>query len=149
MENHESAASPPPPEHTPPPRPNVPPLRRQTSRNSLPPAMVIADHPRNLPRTILVLPQLNELRLTHITVPRVMEAVHPNLHRAVSMQRIHLQRSGDQLPCHLSADVLFNGVQKRLLPHRQPRLVMIKLQVIGDERSQPLDIACVVSIEQL
>src|SRR5258708_40066374 len=105
MGNHESAASPPPHEHPPTPRPNVTLLWRQTSRRSLRPAMVIADHPRNLPRSILVLPQLNELRLTHITVPRVMKAMHPNLHRAVSVQRIHLQRSGDQLPYHLSADV--------------------------------------------
>src|SRR5580700_2141333 len=95
---------------------------------------------------------MNELRLTHhirVLRSRMVKAMHTDLDRAISMQRIHLQRPRNQLPCHLSADVLFDGVQKWLLPNRQPRLVVVKLKIIRNERSQLLDIACVVSIEQL
>jgi hypothetical protein len=48
--------------------------------------VVVADDPRNLPRTVLVSPEVNELPFANwlgVLMPRVVEAVNPHLHRAI------------------------------------------------------------------
>src|ERR1051326_564484 len=75
--------------------------------------MVVADHPRNLPRPILVLPQMNELPLAHafdIFVPGMVKAMHPHLKRAVPLHGINLQRPWDQLPRNLAADIFLHAI---------------------------------------
>ena len=50
--------------------------------------MVEADYPRDPPRAIFVLPDMDELRFADnavILFPQVEEAVHANLNRAVSL----------------------------------------------------------------
>src|SRR6266849_4022633 len=70
--------------------------------------MIKADHPRELPRTIFLLPQVNEFRLPHplrLLVPRMMKAVHTNLHCAIGRDRVHLERPRNQLPRHFTSGI--------------------------------------------
>ena len=86
------------------------------------PTVVIADHPRNLPRPILVLPQMNELRLAHIAVPRMVKAMHPNLHRSIPMDRIHLQRPRTSSRVTFPQMLFLIAVRNACLPTASPVL---------------------------
>src|SRR5437762_13633346 len=80
--------------------------------------VVVADHSRNLPRSILVLPQVDELSLSdsHFLVPWMMKSVDTRLTHSVSLHVKDLQRSRNQLPRRLPADVVLHGLGYRLLP---------------------------------
>jgi hypothetical protein len=80
--------------------------------------MVIADYPRELPHTVLVLPELNKLRLTHrlgVVMSRMVKAVSTHFQRALTLYRIHLQASGNKLPTDLATDIVFDTVGELLL----------------------------------
>src|SRR5207248_10624121 len=113
--------------------------------------MVVADRARYLPCAVFVLPQGYELGLSHaiFRAVRMVEAMNANLHRAIILERIHLERSRYQPALHLAADVLLNRCEKRRLTQRQPRLVVIELQVVSHHRAQLREIAVVVGIEEL
>src|SRR5216683_2285462 len=114
--------------------------------------MVITDHSRNLPGPILVLPQMNELRLTpHIMVlrPRMVKAMHPDLHCSIAMDRVYLKRPRNQLARRLPADIVLDALRQRLPAQRHSALIVIELHILHKERAEPLQIACVVSIEKL
>ncbi len=60
--------------------------------------VVVANHPRYLPRAVFVLPQMDELRFAHglgVLMPRVVEAVHTHFHRAVALMSRTLLRFSD------------------------------------------------------
>src|SRR5207248_1377939 len=75
--------------------------------------------------------------------------MNANLHRAIILERIHLERSRYQPALHLAADVLLDRCDKRRLTDRQPRLVVIELQVVCHHRAQLRQIAVVIGIEEL
>src|SRR5947209_3750164 len=113
--------------------------------------MVVADDPRDLPFSIFVLPDLNELPLAdrlHVVPPRVMEAVDNDLDRTIAVQGIHRERSWNELPAHLAADVLLDTLDQALpCPVRQPAVIVVELQLFREERAELLQVASVIGVE--
>src|ERR1044071_2232841 len=90
--------------------------------------MVVADHPRNLPRPILVLPQMNELPLAHpfrIVVPGMVKAMHSHFKRAIPLHGLNLQRPGTDLACTFPAFVFLCAFRKSSRSRRQATLVVV------------------------
>src|SRR5947207_13966936 len=100
--------------------------------------MVVADRAGHLPCAVLVLPQGYELGLSHtiLRVVRMVEAMNANLHRAIILERIHLERSRYQPSLHLAADVRLAACDKCRLTNRQPRHIVIELQICWHPRTQ-------------
>src|SRR6266850_2832064 len=100
--------------------------------------MVIeADDTSDLPHPILVLPEVNELRLTHrlaLFVPGMVETVNADLHRAVVRDGVDLKCPGNKFPGHLAADVVLHTLNERFPSAAQATLVVIELQIIGQKR---------------
>lgn len=97
--------------------------------------MVITEHARDLPRAILVLPQVNELpfAVADLRMPRMMEQVHAHLDRAVALHGIYLQRAGDEFARHLAADIVLDGVGQGRPAQRDSALIVIELHVLVDQ----------------
>src|SRR5579864_1477330 len=114
--------------------------------------MVIeADDSRDSPSGVLVLPQHDELRFADgllVVRARMMEAMDANLHRAVIVQWIHLKSPWNKLAAHFSADIFLYAVHENLFADGQSRLIVIELEVVGDERAQLVEIATVGGIEE-
>jgi len=114
--------------------------------------MVEANHPGHLPRSVffLLLPELNELcfadRLGRL-VTRMVKAVHPNLHGAIVGNRVHLERPGHELASHFAADVVLDGLNECRASPAQAGLIVIELEIVGEQRSEFLEIAMVVGVE--
>jgi Putative transposase len=67
----------------------VPRLLRQKSV-----VVVVADHTRDPPHAILVLPQHDKLGVSHILcILRVVKTMNPDLDRSISLQRVDFQRA--------------------------------------------------------
>jgi len=115
--------------------------------------MVIeADDPSNLPYSIFVLPEVNELRLADrlcIFVPRVVETVNTDFHRAIIGDGIYLQCPGNKLSGHFAANIVLDGLNYSLPGAAQAGDIVIELQIVRQERSEFLQIAMVVSVEKL
>src|SRR5207248_6642681 len=102
------------------------------SRSSLLPCrvVVIADYARDLPGSILELPEMNELPFADpfgIFVSGMMKPVHPRLQHPVSLHRENLQR--DELSRNLTADILLNTVGQSGFTQSDPALIVIELRV--------------------
>lgn len=125
-------------------------MARQSEEN-----VVITDHAGDLPTSLLVLPEHHEFRQTAVllaalgVLPGVAEAVLADLHRAVAFERVYLQGPGLQIPAHLAADVLLHRIDHGLPPAAESGLVVVELQVLGEERGQLFQIAAVVGVEHL
>src|SRR5579863_166983 len=99
--------------------------------------MVVADHPRDFPRPVLVLPEMDELAFTDpfgVFVPRMMKLVYARLQQAVSLHVEDLQRAGDKFARHLSADIFPDAVCQGSLAERHSSLIVVELYVIHKER---------------
>ena len=75
--------------------------------------VIVTDDARELPRAVLLLPEMNEFRLANrlLAVPSwVIEAVDTDLDRAIAVQGVHLQRSRNEHSEHLATDVLLDVV---------------------------------------
>ena len=113
--------------------------------------MVIADDAGDLPRSVFPLPKVNELAFADtlgILMPRMMEAMHACFEQSISFHVINLQRSGDELAGHLSADVLPDGVSQRRFAQRHSALIVIELHVVDEERFELVQVALVVGVEE-
>lgn len=75
--------------------------------------VVGAERAGDLPHSIFVLPECDELRFPNIRgITRMMEAMDANLHCPVVRYRIDLQRTGHQFPRHFPANVFLQAIQK-------------------------------------
>src|SRR3989441_5178453 len=111
--------------------------------------MVEADGTSDLPHSIFVLPEVNELRLADILgILGMVETVNPDLHRAIVDNGIYLKRPGNEFSGHLATDVVLHTLNQSLPSAAQAALVMIELQIVGQQRSEFLQIAMVVGIEK-
>ena len=72
--------------------------------------MVVAEHARDLPRSIFVLPQVNELPFTvpDLRMSRMMKPMRAHLDRAVTLHVIDLERAGNELARSRSTNILFD-----------------------------------------
>ena len=114
--------------------------------------VVEADDAGDLPYSILVLPEVNELGLADragVLVSRVMETVDADLDRAVVGDRVDLERPGDEFSGDFAADVVLDPFDESWASAAQSGLVVIELQVVGQERSEFLQITVVVGVEKL
>src|SRR2546428_10173924 len=99
--------------------------------------VIIAEHARDLPGTVLVLPEVDEPPLAdrlRVFRLRVVEAMDTHLDRAVAIHGIHLQRPGNELSAHFAADVRLYALGQALPAQGHPTLVVVELHVVGDER---------------
>jgi hypothetical protein len=70
--------------------------------------VVVADDPRNFPCAVFALPQMNELPFADclcVLMSRVVKTMNSNLHRAIALHVIHLQRPRNEFPGHSAADI--------------------------------------------
>ena len=114
--------------------------------------MIEADHSGHLPRSIFFLPEMDELRLTYrigCLVSGMVKAVHSNLHRAIVGNGIDLERPGHKFSGHLAADIVLDTLDQRRAPAAQPSLVVIELQIVGEQGAEFFKIAMVVGVEEL
>jgi hypothetical protein len=111
--------------------------------------VVITDDSRDLPRTVFVLPKVDESALTDSDlslVARMVEAMDPGLQRAVGFHVKSLQ--ADKFARGLSTNVFLHAVGERLFSQGQSGLVVIELDIVHEERLELLQVAFVVGIQQ-
>jgi len=113
--------------------------------------VVEPDDTSDLPYSIFVLPEVNELRLADrlgILVSGMMETVNTDLHRAILGNGVYLKRPWNEFSGHLATDVVLHALNQSLPSAAQAALVMIELQIVGQQRSEFLQIAMVVGVEK-
>ena len=114
--------------------------------------VVEADDAGDLPHSVLVLPEMNELGLADgagFLVSGVMEAVDADLDRAVVGNGIDLERAGNEFPGDFATDIVLDCLDESWASAAQAGLVVIELDIVGDQRSEFLQIAVVVGVEEL
>ena len=115
--------------------------------------MVIeADDAGDLPHSVLVLPEVDELGLADrggFLVSGMMEAVDADLDRAVVGNGIDLERAGNEFPGDLATDIVLDCLDESGASAAQAGLVVIELDIVGNQRSEFFQIAVVVGVEEL
>jgi hypothetical protein len=114
--------------------------------------MVKAEDTRDLPDTFLILPEVNELRLANglvVLMAGMVETVNADLDGAIVGNGIYLERPGNEFPSHFAADVVLDSFDSSLTRAAEAADVVIELQIVGQEGAEFLQIATVVSIEEL
>src|SRR5580698_589802 len=99
-------------------------------------AMVKADHARDSPLSIFVLPQMDKPGFAHLAMvlcPWMQKAMDANLNCAITIQWINFQRPSYKLPLHLATEIVFDSGKNFFPPSCQTVLVMIKLHVFRPE----------------
>jgi hypothetical protein len=114
--------------------------------------MVVTYDARDLPHAILVLPEVNELRLPGrlcVIAAWMVESVNSYLKRAIAMHGIHLERSSNEFSAHLAAEIDLDALEEALPgPVYQTAIVVVELQVICEEAAKLLQIASIASVEE-
>src|SRR6185503_4159684 len=111
--------------------------------------MVITDYARDLPRTVFVLPQVDESALTDpdlSLVARMVEAMDPGFKRAVAFHVEGLH--ADEFTRCRPANVFLHAVGERLFSQRHSALIMIELDVVHEKRLELSQVTFVVGIKQ-
>jgi hypothetical protein len=111
--------------------------------------VVEADDPGDFPRTIFVLPEMNEFGLANAAIVRMVEAVNTDLDGAVIGDGIDLEGAGNEFSGYFAANIVFDGLHDGLARASQAGFIVIKLQVVGQERSEFVEIATVVGVKEL
>ena len=114
--------------------------------------MVEADDAGDLPHSVLVLPEVDEFGLADgagFLVSGVMETVDADLDRAVVGNGIDLERAGNEFTGHLATDIVPDSLDESWASAAQAGLVVIELDIVGDQRSEFFQIAVVVGVEEL
>ena len=96
--------------------------------------MVVADHARQLPCAVRVVPKVDESGFADsvLRAVGVQEAVYTDLDGTITSERVHLDRAYE-LPLYLAADVLLYGGEERLFSDGKSRLIVVELEVVRDE----------------
>ena len=113
--------------------------------------VVIADHAGDLPGSIFVLPQMNELTFANsdgVFVAGMVKAVNPDFERAVSLHVIDLQRPGNEFARGGATNVFLYAFGEGRVAKRDSALIVIKLHAVGDEGRKLRQVAVVVGGEQ-
>src|SRR5579864_5993776 len=111
--------------------------------------VVVTDHSRNFPGTVFVLPKMDKPSFAHslcVVMPRVVEAVHTHLDRARARHVVDRQSAGNEFSGHLAANICRYTIGQFLFAECYATLIVIKLDIVGDERCEFLQITTVVSI---
>lgn len=110
--------------------------------------MIVANHTCDLPRSVPVLPQVNEPSFadSNLLVAGMMKAVHARFNRAVSLHVEGLH--ADEFSRGFSADVLLHAVGKGVLAQGDATLIVVELNIVHKEGRKLLQVAFVVGVEQ-
>ena len=114
--------------------------------------MVEADDASDLPDSVLVLPEVDEFGLADgagVLVSGMMEAVDADLDRSVVGNGIDLERAGNEFPGDLATDIVLDSLEESWASATQAGLVVIELDIVGNQRSEFFQIAVVVGVEEL
>src|SRR5204863_6341187 len=90
--------------------------------------MIVAQHSRDLPRSILVLPQVHESPLAHafrILMARMMKTVHTHFNRSEPLHVKHLQSPWHQFPRNFAADIFLHALRQRRSTQSHAALIVI------------------------
>src|SRR5579871_3904101 len=113
--------------------------------------MVIAHHAGNSPGAVLVLPKMNEAAFADsfsIFMTWMVEPVYTHFNRAVTLHIENMKRSRDTFARGLSADVFLDAFGSCGAAEGYSALIVIELDVFGEEGSEFFQIAFVVGIEE-
>jgi len=113
--------------------------------------MVIADHARDFPRAVFVLPQMNELAFAHsfgVVMAGMVKPVNAHLNKAVTLHVVDLQRSGNKFAGDFAADIFLDAVGQGRLAKRKAALIVVELNIVDKGRCELVEITFVVGIEQ-
>ena len=113
--------------------------------------VIITDDSRNSPCAVFVLPQMDKPGLADwlcVVVPRVVKAVNTNLNCTIALHLIDLQTVWNEFSGHLAADIFLYAISQILFAECHPALIVIKLDVIGEERREFLQVTTVIGVEQ-
>ena len=113
--------------------------------------MVVADDAGDFPSAVFVLPQMNELALANrlgVFMAGVVEAVDADFHGAVAFHVMDLKCSGDEFAGGFAADVFLDAVGQCGFAKGDAALIVIKLDIVDEERSELFQITFVVGIEK-
>ena len=94
---------------------------------------------------------MNELAFANsfcIVMPGVVEAVNAHLHCSIALHGVDLQGSWNQFAGHFAADILLDGVGQSDFAEGHSALIVIKLNVVDEERRELVQVAAVVGIEE-
>lgn len=114
--------------------------------------VVEADNPSDLPYSIFVLPEVNELCLAHRfcgLLSRVVEAVNADLHRAIVRDGIYLKCSWHEFPGYFAADVVLYAVHSGLSSASETTYIVIELKIVRQQRPEFFQIAVVIGVKEL
>ncbi len=103
--------------------------------------VVVTDDPRYFPRPVFALPQMNEFSFPNrlcLLVPRVVEAVHTHLNRAIALHGMDLQRPRNEFSGHFAADILLYAIGQFLSAESHAALIVVELHVIDEEAAELL-----------
>ena len=113
--------------------------------------VVVADDAGDFPGAVFVLPQMNELALANplgVFMAGVMETVDAGFQGAVALHVKDLKSSGNEFAGGFAADVFLDAVGQCGFAEGDAALIVIKLDVVDEERGELLQITFVVGIEK-
>jgi hypothetical protein len=112
--------------------------------------VIVANYTRDLPCSILVLPEVDKPSLTHsnFLVAGMMKAMGAGLERAVTFHMESLQGTRNEFASGLAADVFLNTFGEGIPAQGDTALIVVELHVIHEERSKLLQVTSIVGIEQ-
>ena len=112
--------------------------------------VVVADDTGELPAGGAVAPEHGELGFAggDFRVAGVDEAVGADFECAVGVEAVDFERAGDEFALRFAADVVLDGGDEGLAADGEAGLVVVELQVGGDEVAEGGEVAGVVGGEE-
>lgn len=113
--------------------------------------VVVADDAGELPAGGGVVPEHGEFGVAggDFGVVGVGEAVGADFERAVGVEAVNFERAGDEGALGFAADIVFDGGEEDFPAGCEAGLVVVELQVSGDEVAEGGEVAGVVGGEEL
>ena len=111
--------------------------------------VVVAEHAADLPGAVLVEPEHGELGDARGSGVAVFEeAVGADLDGADALHGVDAEGAGGELAGDVAADVFPDGLGEGGVAEGDASLVVIELDVVGDERGEFGEVAAVVGVEE-
>jgi hypothetical protein len=112
--------------------------------------VVVADDASDHPLALLVVPDVNELRFTHVGgVSGMVKSMNTDLDGAVVGQGEHFEASNNEFSRNLAAGVVLDALDKHLFADGESGFVVVELQIVGNQGRHGGQVAVVVGVEEL
>ena len=111
--------------------------------------VVKADGSCHLPGSILMLPERDKFRFSEVVrITRVREPVYANLDCAEALHWIDLKCAGYKLSMDFAADIVLDRIEEGLPADCEAGLVVVKLQILGYQGGQFVELTVIVGVEE-